>query len=75
MNTIYLIQTSSPQFLYESETKAEETDHHQLLKDIQHGVKLRKVTTNDKSKPYIEGIINYIITYDSVRFEVQIKMH
>jgi hypothetical protein len=45
------------QFLYESETKAEETDHHQLLKDIQHGVKLRKVKTNDKSKPYIEGII------------------
>lgn len=44
------------QFLYESETKAEETDHHQLLKDIQHGVKLRKVKTNDKSKPYIEGI-------------------
>lgn len=43
------------QFLYESETKAEETDHHQLLKDIQHGVKLRKVKTNDKSKPYIEG--------------------
>lgn len=44
------------QFLYESETKAEETDHHQLLKDIQHGVKLRKVKTNDKSKPYIEGM-------------------
>ncbi|XP_001946942.3 formin-like protein 14 [Acyrthosiphon pisum] len=47
---------SKGQFLYESETKAEETDHHQLLKDIQHGVKLRKVKTNDKSKPYIEGL-------------------
>ncbi|VVC36825.1 WH2 domain [Cinara cedri] len=47
---------SQGQFLYESETKAEETDHHQLLKDIQHGVKLRKVKTNDKSKPYIEGL-------------------
>lgn len=47
--------------MYESETKAEETDHHQLLKDIQHGVKLRKVKTNDKSKPYIEGMYNIIL--------------
>lgn len=43
--------------MYESESKAEETDHHQLLKDIQQGVKLRKVKTNDKSKPYIEGTV------------------
>lgn len=51
------------QFLYESESKAEDTNHHQLLKDIQHGVKLRKVKTNDKSKPYIEGAVYYTRWY------------
>lgn len=30
--------------------------HNKLLKQIQEGVKLRSVTTNDRSKPILEGL-------------------
>ena len=46
------------QFLYETESPFEDTD---ILKDIQKGVKLKHVRTNDRSKPFLRGnkAVNY----------------
>jgi len=38
--------------MYESERP---NVHNQLLKEIQSGVKLKKVQTNDRSKPQLDG--------------------
>jgi hypothetical protein len=38
--------------MYESEKP---NVHNQLLKEIQTGVKLKKVQTNDRSKPQLDG--------------------
>lgn len=43
------------QFLYESETKEEGTSRNKLLKQIQGGIKLRKIKCNDRSKPNLDG--------------------
>ncbi|CAL7936776.1 unnamed protein product [Xylocopa violacea] len=40
-------------FVFESEKS---NMHNQLLKQIQEGVKLKKVQTNDRSKPILEGL-------------------
>jgi high-affinity K+ transport system ATPase subunit B len=40
------------QFMYESERP---NVHNQLLKEIQSGVKLKKVQTNDRSRPQLDG--------------------
>ena len=42
------------QFVYESEKK-EDDSHNKLLKQIQTGVRLRKVKCNDRSKPNLDG--------------------
>lgn len=43
------------QFVYESEKKGADNSHHKLLKEIQGGVKLRKIKCNDRSKPNLDG--------------------
>jgi hypothetical protein len=42
------------QFLYESEKTIQEED---ILKDIEKGVRLKHVKTNDRSKPNLRGKI------------------
>lgn len=41
------------QFIFESEKP---NSHNALLKEINSGVKLKKVKTNDRSKPNLEGL-------------------
>lgn len=41
------------QFIFESEKP---NSHNELLKEISKGVKLKKVRTNDRSKPNLEGL-------------------
>lgn len=41
------------QFIFESEKP---NSHNILLKEINKGVKLKKVKTNDRSKPNLEGL-------------------
>ncbi|XP_045468896.1 glutamic acid-rich protein isoform X1 [Harmonia axyridis] len=43
-------------FLYESEKAQQSTVHNELLQQIQQGVALKKVKTNDRSKPQLEGL-------------------
>ncbi|XP_044763043.1 glutamic acid-rich protein isoform X2 [Coccinella septempunctata] len=43
-------------FLYESEKAQQSTVHNELLKEIQQGVQLKRVKTNDRSKPQLEGL-------------------
>lgn len=40
-------------FIYETE---KHNSHNKLLKQIQSGVKLKPTQTNDRSKPFIEGL-------------------
>lgn len=40
-------------FVFESEKS---NMHNQLLKQIQEGIQLKKVQTNDRSKPILEGL-------------------
>ena len=49
------------QFVFDSEAKpASKTDaiHNKLLDQIQTGIKLKKVQTNDRSKPILGGMKN-----------------
>ncbi|KAL3272275.1 hypothetical protein HHI36_022755 [Cryptolaemus montrouzieri] len=43
-------------FLYESEKAQQSTVHNELLKQIQQGIQLKSVKTNDRSKPQLEGL-------------------
>lgn len=43
------------QFVYESEKKEDGDTHNKLLKQIQGGIKLKKIRTNDRSKPNLDG--------------------
>lgn len=50
-------KTKDGQFLYESEKEKKDSDpHHVLLKQIQSGVQLKRVQTNDRSKPILDGL-------------------
>lgn len=40
-------------FIYETE---KENSHNKLLKQIQGGIKLKPTQTNDRSKPFLEGL-------------------
>lgn len=44
------------QFVYESEKANSSSDHHELLKQIQGGIRLKPTKTNDRSKPILEGL-------------------
>lgn len=49
----YLSSPGKAHFVFESEKS---NMHNQLLKQIQEGVKLKSVKTNDRSKPILEGL-------------------
>lgn len=49
----YLFPPGKAHFVFESEKS---NMHNQLLKQIQEGVKLKNVKTNDRSKPILEGL-------------------
>ena len=60
MSTKVLIVLTKPtffifQFLYDSEKSKKEED---ILKDIEKGIRLKHVKTNDRSKPNLRGNIN-----------------
>lgn len=44
------------QFVFESEKKDVDENHNALLNEIAAGVKLKKVKTNDRSKPNLSGL-------------------
>uniref|UniRef100_A0A8D8SUV9 WH2 domain-containing protein n=1 Tax=Cacopsylla melanoneura TaxID=428564 RepID=A0A8D8SUV9_9HEMI len=44
------------QFVFESESKNVDKVHNALLNEISQGVKLKKVKTNDRSKPNLNGL-------------------
>ncbi|KAL1454368.1 hypothetical protein WDU94_010637, partial [Cyamophila willieti] len=44
------------QFVFESESKNVDKVHNALLNEISQGVKLKKVKTNDRSKPNLSGL-------------------
>ena len=48
----YMYNISIFQFIYDSEQKAAE---HDIFDDIKKGVRLKKVKTNDRSKPCLLG--------------------
>lgn len=49
----YFYLLGKAHFVFESEKS---NMHNQLLKQIQQGVKLKNVKTNDRSKPILEGL-------------------
>lgn len=49
----YLSSPGKAHFVFESEKS---NMHNQLLKQIQQGVQLKSVKTNDRSKPILEGL-------------------
>ena len=49
MMTIFVLQ-----FLFDNESPLDEKDKD-ILKDIQKGVRLKHVRTNDRSKPNLRG--------------------
>ena len=53
--SIFLIQNHF-QYLYDSEKSKKEED---ILKDIEKGVRLKHVRTNDRSKPNLRGNISF----------------
>ena len=48
-----VVVKNKDQFIFESEKP---NSHNELLKEINKGVKLKKVRTNDRSKPNLEGL-------------------
>lgn len=44
------------QFMFETEAEQKDTKVNALLKEIQGGVKLKPVVTNDRSKPVLDGL-------------------
>lgn len=44
------------QFVYESEKANSSSDHNELLKQIQGGIRLKPTKTNDRSKPILQGL-------------------
>lgn len=48
-----MVVKNKDQFIFESE---KQNCHNDLLKEINKGVKLKKVKCNDRSKPILEGL-------------------
>jgi hypothetical protein len=55
---IFAVIVPTFQFMYESEKP---NVHNQLLKEIQSGIRLKKVQTNDRSRPQLDGKCSHLM--------------